>query len=152
MLDTVVRTCGDHLREVVHVVVAVRVADVLNVRLVAATWFIDALVALVVNNLIATAIFVVERTDIENTTAQVLEDSEVVQLLHVIKWIEVKLSVIVRVEVCIALHILNVKVGAGAQLGSKQSEDKSLLWLLRAEEFVTIRAEVLLVCEEEQIL
>ena len=67
----------DHLGEIVRAFLVLGIALVLDVRLILFAWFDRAWISLIVNDLIASSIIVVERSDIEDAAAEVLKLPEV---------------------------------------------------------------------------
>ena len=88
--DTTIFTCSYHLWEVIQAINTIRVTLVFDTALIAATWGIEAFVSLVVQNLIAAAVFIRVRPYIQDTAAKVSQDTEVLEIAQVVNWVKVR--------------------------------------------------------------
>lgn len=142
----------NHLREVIWVVFEIGLALVLHVGLVPALWVNNARIALVVDNLVACFIFVMEWSDIEDATAKVAQLAEVVLHLQHAHLVQFFLLVRVRAENGRALVHIDVTPGSlQIRRWHEKTEDKAFFLVFGANVLVSRRLEVLLVREEEQV-
>ena len=83
LIDTLIITGCDHLWVVVELAMTLRIALVLDGTLVAVLWITETLVTLVIDDLVANAVWVSIGPDIEDTAAEVLENAEVLKVAKV---------------------------------------------------------------------
>jgi hypothetical protein len=107
MNTLVVSNRSDHLREIVKLILTIRIALILNMGLVLSTLLVDTLVAFIEDHLEAAMICVMVGSHVDDATTEVLEDSEVVELVQMVDGVESGLLGGVRVEERVALDISN---------------------------------------------
>ena len=93
------------LREVIKRALAVRITHVLDMALIFTRLVTKALITFIIDHLIAAALLAVEWLDIEDATAKVLQDTEVVQFSHVVHWVNTYPLCRVRSQILILLDI-----------------------------------------------
>ena len=87
--DTTIFTSVHHLWEVIQAINTVRVTLILDTALIAATWGLEAFVSLVVHNLIAAAVLIRVWAYVQDATAKVSQDTEVLEIAQVVDWVQV---------------------------------------------------------------
>ena len=107
LMNTLVVSNSDQLREIVKTILTIGIALILYMGLVLSAWLVDTLVAFIVDHLVAATLIVMVGSHVEDAAAKVLEDSEVVELVQMGDGVESGLLGGVRVEERVAFYVFN---------------------------------------------
>ena len=96
-----------------------------------------ALIALIINNIVATAVVKIVWLNHVDLTAKILQDSEVLQLVDVINWIKILFARLVRIEISVLAELCEVDLGILTLITHKEPKYVAFSFALFAQELIT---------------
>ena len=143
---------NDHLREIIDRLIAVWITLEFHMGFVALLRVTKALIALIINNIVATAVVKIVWLNHVDLTAKILQDSEVLQLVDVVNWIKILFARLVGIEISVLAELRKVDLGILTLITDKEPKYEAFSFALFAQELITRRPEIVIIGEEEQVL